>query len=126
SIEPYLDVEQVKMRFRIVNGANASNFDLELSDRSEFHQIASDGGFLESPVESKSLFIAPGERAEIIVDFSRYNEGEEIELRSEGELVMTFKVGRESLDSTEIPEKLAEIEKMDEDLATGFKTIELD
>src|SRR5690606_35290691 len=47
AIEPYLDVEQVKMRFRIVNGANARNFDLELSDRSDFHQIASDGGLLE-------------------------------------------------------------------------------
>lgn len=126
AIEPYLDVEQVKMRFRIVNGANARNFDLELSDRSEYHQIASDGGLLESPIERDSLFITPGERAEIIVDFSRYNEGEVIELRSEGELVMTFKVGKESADSTEMPEKLAEIEKMDEDLATGFKTIELD
>jgi len=126
AIEPYLDVEQVKMRFRIVNGANASNFDLELSDRSEFHQIASDGGLLESPIERDSLFITPGERAEIIVDFSRYNEGEVIELRSDGELVMTFKVGKESADSTEIPEKLAEIEKMDESLVTGFKSIELD
>ncbi len=126
AIAPYLDVEQVKMRFRIVNGANASNFNLELSDGSEFHQIASDGGLLESPVKSDSLFITPGERAEIIVDFARYSEGEVIELRSDGELVMTFKVGSESADSTEIPEKLAEIEKMDEDLATGVKTIELD
>lgn len=126
AIEPVLDVAQVKMRFRIVNGANASNFDLRLSDRSEFQQIASDGGFLESPVETDLLFISPGERAEIIVDFSKYSQGEVIELRSGLDLIMTFRVGDEAQDDTVIPEKLAEIEKLDYNLATGFKTIELD
>ncbi|WP_242694171.1 multicopper oxidase family protein [Proteiniclasticum aestuarii] len=126
AITPYLDVDQLKMRFRIVNGANARNFDLRLSDRSEFQQIASDGGLLESPVVSDSLFITPGERAEIIVDFSDYEEGDVLELISDGELVMTFRVGEEAEDVTEIPEKLAEIERMDPDLVSGFKSIELD
>lgn len=126
AITPYLEVNQVKMRFRIVNGANASNFDLRLSDRSDFHQIASDGGLLESPVQSDSLFITPGERAEIIVDFSKYKEGDVLALISAGEQVMTFRIGEEAEDATEIPEKLAEIEKLDEALVTGIKTIELD
>lgn len=126
AIEPVLDVAQVKMRFRIVNGANASSFNLRLSDRSEFHQIASDGGFLESPVESDSLFISPGERAEIIVDFTKYSKGDVVELMSGSDLVMTFRVGEEASDTTEIPEKLAEIERIDETLATGLKTIEMD
>ncbi|MFH5836448.1 multicopper oxidase family protein [Proteiniclasticum sp. C24MP] len=126
AITPYLDVDQVKMRFRVVNGANASNFDLRLSDRSEFQQIASDGGLLESPVERDSLFITPGERAEIIVDFSKYEDGDVLELESDGERVMSFRVGEEAEDTTEIPLELAEIEKMDQDLVTGFKSIELD
>jgi len=126
AIEPYLDVDQVKMRFRIVNGANARNFDLELGDRSDFHQIASDGGLLEAPVKSSSLFISPGERAEIIIDFSGYNEGETLELRSGGELIMTFRVGKDKEDTTEIPEKLAAIEKFSEGQASSVKTIELD
>ena len=42
AITPYLDVKQTKMRFRIVNGANASNFTLRLNDEDDFHQIASD------------------------------------------------------------------------------------
>lgn len=126
AITPYLDVDQVKMRFRIVNGANARNFNLRLSDRSAFLQIASDGGLLESPLESDALFITPGERAEIIVDFSKYKNGDVLELMSDGERVMSFRVGDEAEDSTEIPEKLAEIERMDPDLVTGFKSIELD
>ncbi|NCC79300.1 MAG: copper oxidase [Clostridia bacterium] len=126
AITPYLDVDQVKMRFRIVNGANARNFDLRLSDRSAFLQIASDGGLLESPLERDALFITPGERAEIIVDFSKYKNGDVLELMSDGERVMSFRVEDEAEDSTEIPEKLAEIERMDPDLVTGFKSIELD
>src|SRR3546814_9199292 len=35
-----------------------------------FHWIASEGGLLERPVELRSLSLAPGERAEILVDFA--------------------------------------------------------
>ena len=73
AITPFLEVEQRKMRFRILNGANARNFNIGLSDNNEFYQIASDGGLLERPLVNDSLFISPGERAEIIIDFSKYN-----------------------------------------------------
>jgi len=126
ALEPDLEVEQVKMRFRVVNGANARNFDLELSDRSDFHQIASDGGLLEAPVKKSSLFISPGERAEIIIDFAEYAEGDTLELRSDGELVMTFTVGKDKEDTTEMPKKLTTIEKLAEEQASAVKTIELD
>ncbi len=126
AITPTLNVSQINMRFRIVNGANGSSFNLELSDQTEFHQIASDGGFLEKPHADHSLFIAPGERAEIIVDFSKYKEGEVINLQSGNKLIMTFVVGGKEIDTTEIPESLVEIKKMDESEATSIKTIELD
>jgi len=114
------------MRFRIVNGANASSFNLELSDQTEFHQIASDGGFLEKPYADHSLFISPGERAEIIVDFSKYEVGDVVNLQSGNKLIMTFVVGGKSEDMTEIPETLVEIAKIDESKATSVKTVELD
>lgn len=126
AITPYLDVKQIKMRFRIVNGANARNFNLRLSDYGEFHQIASDGGLLEKPLLSDSLFISPGERAEIIIDFSKYDEGKKIELISENELVMTFNIDGKSADDTVIPEVLSTIDKLDQNLVTGVKTIQLD
>lgn len=126
AINPYLEVNQIKMRFRIVNGANARNFDLRLSDGKEFHQIASDGGLLEKPLLAGSLFISPGERAEIIIDFSKYDEGDNIQLVSDNDQVMTFHVGGKTPDATVIPEVLSTIEKLDENQVTGVKTIQLD
>lgn len=125
-ITPTLNVNQIKMRFRIVNGANARSFNLALSDQSEFYQIASDGGFLEKPYADQSLFISPGERAEIIIDFSKYSEGDVINLQSGKELMMTFVIGGKEKDLTEIPETLVEIAKIDESKATSIKTVELD
>jgi FtsP/CotA-like multicopper oxidase with cupredoxin domain len=126
AITPDLVVQQVKIRFRILNGANARNFNLRLDDNNDFYQIASDGGLLEAPLLSENLFITPGERAEIVIDFSQYDKGDVIKLLNDTELVMTFLVGDDSEDLTEVPDSLAVIEKMDENLATGVKTIVLD
>lgn len=126
AITPYLDVDQTKMRFRILNGANARNFTLRLGDDSDFYQIASDGGLLEKPLLRDSLFIAPGERIEIVVDFAKYSEEDIIKLFSGNELVMTFNVKNKVIDDTVIPEILSAIEKLDEKLVTKIKTIELD
>jgi blue copper oxidase len=58
------------VRLRILNGANAQNFDLRFSDRRVFHVIASDAGFPSAPVALKQLRISPAERFEILVDFT--------------------------------------------------------
>ena len=126
AITPDLVVQQVKMRFRVLNGANARNFNLRLEDNNAFHQIASDGGLLEAPLLAENLFITPGERAEIVIDFSMYDKGDVLKLLNDNELVMTFLIGDDLEDLTEIPDSLAMINKMDEDLATGIKTIVLD
>jgi FtsP/CotA-like multicopper oxidase with cupredoxin domain len=79
---PYLNVEPRRYRFRIVDGANARFFDLRLMNTRKMKrqgpaiwQIGTDGGLLDAPVmvaKRTGLFIAPGERADIIVDFSGY------------------------------------------------------
>jgi len=58
------------VRLRLLNGSNARIFDLSFDDQRTFHWIASEGGLLEEPVEVRSLTLAPGERVEILVDFS--------------------------------------------------------
>ena len=126
AIQPYLDVDQMKVRFRLVNGANARNFNLHLSDNSSFIQIASDGGLLESPVEMDNLFLAPGERAEIIIDFSKYNQGDVIQLLTEDKVFMDFNIQNEVNDTTVMPSHLADFEDIDLSLVTKTKTVELD
>ena len=69
------------VRFRILNGSNARIYNLGFSDDRTFYRIASDGGFLPTPVPLQRLLLAPGERAEILVDFSS-DEGAALNLRS--------------------------------------------
>jgi FtsP/CotA-like multicopper oxidase with cupredoxin domain len=67
------------VRLRLLNGANARIFDIGFSDGRPFHIIATDGGYLEAPVERRRLQIAPAERYEILVDFS---DGETVVLET--------------------------------------------
>ncbi len=67
---PHARVPAGLVRLRLLNGANARIFDLRFSDGRSFHVIASDGGYLAAPVAMRSLQIAPGERYEVLVDFT--------------------------------------------------------
>ena len=67
------------VRLRLVNGSNARIFDLSFDDQRTFHWIASEGGLLQAPIQVRSLTLAPGERAEILVDFS---DGRRVALRT--------------------------------------------
>lgn len=58
------------VRLRLVNGSNARIYEVSFDDRRPFQWIASEGGLLAAPVALRSLTLAPGERAEILVDFS--------------------------------------------------------
>lgn len=69
-VRPVARVPCGLVRLRILNAANAQNFDLRFSDRREFHVIASDAGFLSAPVPIKQLRVSPAERFEILVDFA--------------------------------------------------------
>lgn len=58
------------VRLRLLNGSNARNYMLSFDDGRMMHLIATDGGFLPAPVDVSVLSLAPGERVEILVDFS--------------------------------------------------------
>lgn len=70
TVAPYLDVSTQLVRLRLLNGANASIYNLRFNDGRSFEVIGSDGGLLEAPVRVNNLPLAPGERAQIIVDMS--------------------------------------------------------
>ncbi|MDT8718646.1 multicopper oxidase domain-containing protein [Clostridium sp. 19966] len=125
AIKPNLDVKRVKIRFRIVNGSNSSNFNLRLDNRASFYQIASDGGLLESPVNQKSILLAPGERAEIIIDFSKYDKGTKLSLMSDKSEILTFYVNEDGKDTTEIPSTLTRVNKISEAQVTKVRNFKL-
>ncbi|HWQ79668.1 MAG TPA: multicopper oxidase, partial [Anaerovoracaceae bacterium] len=77
---PNLDVKRRQYRFRLLNGSNARFYNLKMSNGMSFIQIGTDGGFLEEPVELNSLLLAPGERADILADFSGVEPGTSIVL----------------------------------------------
>jgi len=69
-IAPVARVPAGWVRLRLLNGANAQNFELRFRDQRTFYAIGSDGGFLAQPVAMKVLRISPAERFEVLVDFS--------------------------------------------------------
>jgi FtsP/CotA-like multicopper oxidase with cupredoxin domain len=77
TIGPVAHFPAAFVRLRLLNAANARNFDLRFSDKRSFFVIAGDAGFLAEPVEVKNLVIAPAERYEVLIDFS---DGRSVEL----------------------------------------------
>ncbi|MEO1975113.1 MAG: multicopper oxidase domain-containing protein [Paracoccaceae bacterium] len=88
---PVARVPRRLVRLRLVNGANARIYNLAFEDRRTFHWIASEGGLLEAPVAVKSLRLGPGERAEVLVDFS---EGGPVALETEPDTNAPMMMGR--------------------------------
>jgi spore coat protein A len=68
---PYLNVEPRLYRLRILNGCNARIINLDIGGPS-FWQIGAEGGLWDKPVPVKQLVLAPAERADVLVDFSKF------------------------------------------------------
>jgi spore coat protein A, manganese oxidase len=79
---PNMDVKQGQYRLRILDGSNSRFYSLHFSNNISFTQIGSDGGDLEEPVSLTSLKISPGERVDLLIDFSNISPGEKIVLQN--------------------------------------------
>ena len=71
---PFLDAQPRRYRLRLLNGSQAALLQRALhqvggSDL-PFWVIGSEGGLLPTPAQMSSLLIAPGERFDVIVDFT--------------------------------------------------------
>jgi spore coat protein A, manganese oxidase len=83
---PYLDVEPRLYRLRLLNGCNSRTLILALNrDGMVFHRIGNEGGLLPgAPVAQDRMLLAPAERADVILDFSGFQVGDEIVLLNYG------------------------------------------
>jgi len=79
---PSLDVDSRQYRFRLYNGSNARTYDFALDDGAMFKVVGTDGGLLNSPVQTDHIMLGAGERAEIVVDFGDYAIGDSVMLVS--------------------------------------------
>lgn len=68
---PVLEVEPREYRFRVLNGSDSRFYNLHLTSGQVIQQIGTDNGLLASPVPLNQMLIGPGERKDIILDFSR-------------------------------------------------------
>jgi spore coat protein A len=69
---PKLDVEARTYRFRLLNGSDSRFYELKLPSGLNFQVIGSDNGLLDGPaVPVRTLRMAPGERYDVIIDFSK-------------------------------------------------------
>jgi len=80
-IHPYFDAPAQVIRLRLLNGSSMRTYQFGFSNGQTFYQIATDGGMLDTAVTLNRLRLAPGERAEILVNFSGM-QGQQIHLKS--------------------------------------------
>lgn len=80
---PYHEVATRFYRLRLLNGSNARILDFSFSDDSSFYVIGADGGLLDRPYEVSSITLTPAERADLLVDFSKYEVGEKVRMTAE-------------------------------------------
>ena len=67
TLDPYVETPTGLVRLRLLNGSQARIYQLS-ADGGDIIKIASDGGYLANPVTIDELALAPGDRAEIIVN----------------------------------------------------------
>lgn len=130
AVQPKLAVDRGKYRFRILNGSNGRFYNLALSNGAPFVQIGTDGGLLPKPVTRSSLYIAPGERIEVILDFAGYKPGTQMVLRNtlgSGRTadVMRFDVSKRSGHTSPVPTFLREFAPLKESEAVQTRTFTL-
>lgn len=132
---PYLNIAATWYRMRVLNGSTARVYNLSFSGGLKFYVIGSDGGLLRAAEEVTSILLGPGERLDILVDFSGLSIGKEIFLVSnkfskyneqgrQDFKIMKFKVERSATSDFILPSALSEIIPLNQ--AEAIKTRRFD
>ena len=125
-IFPFHEVEPRKYRLRVLNGANGRFYRLSFSESVDMHQIGSDQGLLSAPVKVTYVQLAPGERADLVVDFSQ-SRGAKIVLKSDSFELMQFKVSKAKVSDTSVlPAALRPIARIAESSSVLTRRLTLD
>ena len=81
-VQPYFKVERRKYRFRLLDGGPSRFYEFYLTDRAGINQsftyISNDGNLLPAPLTTSKVHLGVAERADIVVDFSKYPIGTQL------------------------------------------------
>ena len=80
---PTFDVDAGWHRVRLLNGSNARIYKLAWSGGIRMIVIGGDGGLLEHPLPQSVLTLAPGQRADLLLDLSGLAADREVHLESQ-------------------------------------------
>ena len=138
---PYMKVANRKYRFRILNASISTAYRLALSSGKPFIVIGNDAGLMSVPVQASHLAIGPGERYEVIIDFSEYPVGTQLLLNNQfgktesqqrpgrvtfGRIMRFDVVQRTQEDTSVIPSRLRPHKNIPESAAVRTRNISLD
>lgn len=123
-------------RLRIVNGSNGRIYNLALSTNAPFWLIGSDGGLLSAPEQVTALLLSPGERADLLVDFSKVAMGTDVFLKSntfggassqggQSFNILKFRVNKTEADSFSMPASLATVTPLSTASATRTRQFDI-
>lgn len=129
--QPYFRVANRKVRLRLLNGSDARQYRLALSNGQPLVQIGSEGGLLPAPVRQDSIDLAPAERADVVIDFSKVPVGSKVVLQNRlgsgpTSQVLRFDVVRHVTDHSTIPASLRPIHRLSADDASVTRTFTLE
>ena len=84
-IQPFLEVERRKYRFRLLDCGPSRFYQLFLTSGKNFKQknftvITGDGNFLPAPLQAESIMLSVAQRVDVIIDFAEYNVGDTVQL----------------------------------------------
>jgi spore coat protein A len=110
---PLMTVDRAKYRFRILQASVSRGYNFRLSNGMPMNVIATDSGFVRSPIPVASFRMGTAERYEIVIDFSSLQPGTRVTLLNtagEDQMrdVMQFLVGSTDGPRQELPAQLAD------------------
>src|SRR5690606_22348758 len=119
-----------------LNGSTARVYKLAMTGAVKMHIIGSDGGLLRSPETVSEILLGPGERLDVLVDFSQLAVGKEAYLVSnsfskyslQGRQtfkLMKVKVDRAASSDFTLPSSLSHIAVLDHMQAVQTRTFNI-
>ncbi|MBT9543878.1 MAG: multicopper oxidase domain-containing protein [Candidatus Sericytochromatia bacterium] len=131
-----MQVFQGIYRLRILNGSNARVYNIAFDKETPFWIIGGDGGLTETPYPSKAVLLGPGERLDLLADFSSHEAGSSLKLisqpfkgvKTQGQQafsLLDIQIEKGPIKPYLIPNQLATLEKIQTPQGTKTRSFEL-